>query len=54
LTADSQWVEVEQIRNIAKITAGVDKNIPFTIPAFFPEYKLKNVPSPNFEQMKKL
>lgn len=47
------WVEVEQIRNIAEITAGVDKNIPFTILAFFPEYKLKNVPSPNFEQMMK-
>jgi pyruvate formate lyase activating enzyme len=47
------WVEVEQIRNIAEIIAGVDKNIPFTILAFFPEYKLKNVPSPNFEQMMK-
>jgi pyruvate-formate lyase-activating enzyme len=45
------WVEVEQIRDIAEITAGVDKNIPFTILAFFPEYKLRNVPSPNLEQM---
>lgn len=45
------WVEEDQIGKIAALLAGVDKNIPFTILAFFPEYKMKDVPSPTYEQM---
>jgi len=45
------WVETDQIEKIAQILAGVDPQIPFTILAFFPEYQLKGVPSPNLEQM---
>jgi len=45
------WVETDQIEKIAQILAGVDPQIPFTILAFFPEYQLKAVPPPSFEQM---
>ena len=45
------WVEADQIGRIAEITAAVDKNIPFTILAFFPEYKMKQVTSPTLDQM---
>ncbi len=45
------WVETEQIKKIAEILARVDRNIPFTILAFFPEYKLTNTPSPTLQQM---
>ena len=39
------WVETDQIRKIALLLATVDKNIPFTILAFFPEYELRDVPT---------
>lgn len=47
------WVETDQIKEIARITAGVGPDIPFTILAFFPQYKLKssNNRSPNLEEM---
>lgn len=45
------WVETDQIRKIAKLVASVSYEIPFTILAFFGEYKLKDVPSPNLCQM---
>ncbi len=45
------WVETSQIGKIADLLAQVDSTIPFTILAFFPEYKLTHVPSPNFLQM---
>lgn len=45
------WVETDQIRMIAKLLREVDSTIPFTILAFFPQYKLKEVPSPNLSQM---
>jgi pyruvate-formate lyase-activating enzyme len=45
------WVEADQIEKIAHMLSDVDPEIPFTILAFFPEYLLKNVPSPNLEQM---
>ena len=35
------WVEVDQIKAIAKIIADLDTEVPFTILAYFPEYKLK-------------
>ena len=34
-----RWVETSQIANIARTIASVDADIPFTILAFFPEYK---------------
>ena len=45
------WVEVDQIREITRLLSSIDPNIPFTILAFFPEYKLKAVPPPTLEQM---
>lgn len=45
------WVEEEQIKKIAEIISKIDKKIPFTILAFFPEYRMKETPSPTLEQM---
>jgi pyruvate-formate lyase-activating enzyme len=47
------WVETGQIKAIARIISGVDPGIPFTILAFFPQYKLKsfNNRSPNVDEM---
>ncbi len=44
-------VETDDLENIARLLAGVDSYIPFTILAFFPEYKMKNHRSPNVRQM---
>ncbi|MDI6826639.1 MAG: hypothetical protein QMD36_05680 [Candidatus Aenigmarchaeota archaeon] len=40
-----------ELRRFAKLLAQVDSTIPFIILAFFPEHKLIDVPSPNFQQM---
>ncbi|MCS7280574.1 MAG: radical SAM protein [Desulfobacterota bacterium] len=45
------WVEIDEIKMISKHLSKIDPRIPFTILAFFGEYKLKNNPSPTFEQM---
>lgn len=45
------WVETDQLREIAGLLAGVDPDIPFTILAFFPEYRLRDVSPPNLDQM---
>ena len=45
------WVEADQIEKIAQILLEVDPQIPYTILAFFPEYQLKDVSSPNLKQM---
>lgn len=45
------WVETDQIREIARLLAKTNSEIPFTILAFFGEYRLKNVPSPSLNQM---
>jgi len=45
------WVEEDQIEHIARLIASVDPKIPFTILAFFPEYLLRDVLSPNLSQM---
>lgn len=45
------WVEADQLRKIARTLADVDPQIPYTILAFFPEYQMKAVSSPSFEQM---
>lgn len=45
------WVEEDQLGEIAALLASVDKKIPFTILAFFPEYQMKDVPSPTLNQM---
>jgi pyruvate-formate lyase-activating enzyme len=45
------WVELDQIAKIAELIADVDKSIPFTILAFFPEYKLRDVRPPNLYEM---
>jgi pyruvate formate lyase activating enzyme len=45
------WVEADQIGKIAQILLEVDPQIPYTILAFFPEYQLKDVPSPTLTQM---
>jgi pyruvate-formate lyase-activating enzyme len=45
------WVENDQIARIARLVAEVDPYIPFTILAFFPEYKLRYVLRPGLDQM---
>jgi len=45
------WVEGDQIEKIARILVDMDSQIPYTILAFFPEYQLKDVPSPSLKQM---
>jgi pyruvate-formate lyase-activating enzyme len=45
------WVETNQIGKIAESIARVDRRIPYAIIAFFPENKLKNIPSPKYSQM---
>ncbi len=47
------WVETDQITKIAQLIADIDPSIPFSILAFFPEYKLQEVPSPSLMQMLK-
>ncbi|UCG14286.1 MAG: radical SAM protein [Deltaproteobacteria bacterium] len=44
-------VEVEELGRIARRLAAWDTGIPFTILAFFPEYKLKDVRCPTVEEM---
>lgn len=45
------WVETDQIARIAGLLAGVDREIPFTILAFFPEYKLMGARPPTMAEM---
>ena len=45
------WVESDHIGKIAEELASVDDNIPFTILAFFPEYKMSDVSVPTLKQM---
>ena len=44
-------VESDQLRLIARLLAGVDADIPFTILAFFPQYLMKAYRPPNVEEM---
>lgn len=46
-----QLVETSQLVEIAKILSRVDENIPFTILAFFPEFRMKDSRSPNLSEM---
>lgn len=45
------WVETDQIRKIAELLANADPSIPFTILAFFPEYRMKQVRPPTLAEM---
>lgn len=40
------WVEAEEIRRIAELVAQVDRDIPFTVLAFFPAHKMADVRPP--------
>ena len=44
-------VEADDLENIARILTAVDCNIPFTILAFFPEYRMKNNAPPTVVEM---
>jgi pyruvate-formate lyase-activating enzyme len=44
-------VEADDLENIARILAAADTQIPFTILAFFPEYKMKDHASPTVFEM---
>ena len=46
-------VETDDLEKIARILAAADADIPFTILAFFPEYKMKDFSSPSATQMVK-
>jgi pyruvate-formate lyase-activating enzyme len=45
------WVEENQLVSIARLLAGVDPLIPFTLLAFFPEYRLRDVRPPTVTEM---
>jgi pyruvate-formate lyase-activating enzyme len=47
------WVEVDQIGAIAASLAQVDPDTPYGIIAFFPEHELRDIPSPDYNQMVK-
>lgn len=44
-------VEADELEKIARSLADVDSGIPFTILAFFPEYKMKSFRSPSLQEM---
>ncbi len=44
-------VETDQIRLFGELIASVDKDIPVTLLAFFPEYKMMNYRSPTLQEM---
>ncbi len=44
-------VETDQLREIARIIAAADSQIPFTILAFFPEYRMHGYRSPTTREM---
>jgi pyruvate-formate lyase-activating enzyme len=44
-------VETDDLGKIARLVAQVDQEIPFTILAFFPEYRMKDYARPTVEQM---
>jgi pyruvate formate lyase activating enzyme len=44
-------VETNDLKKIAGLLARVDTGIPFTILAFFPEYRMKDYPKPSVRQM---
>ena len=44
-------VEADDLENIARILAAVDADIPFTILAFFPEYRMKDSATPSVAEM---
>ncbi|NVM53170.1 MAG: radical SAM protein [Candidatus Helarchaeota archaeon] len=45
------WVELDQLEKIFHLVAQVDVNIPFTILAFFPQYKLRDTRRPTMLEM---
>jgi pyruvate formate lyase activating enzyme len=45
------WVETDQVAAIARLIAGLDPEVPFTILAFFPAYQMEDTPPPSLTQM---
>jgi pyruvate formate lyase activating enzyme len=46
-----EWVEDEQVAKISQLIFDLDPDIPLTILAFFPAYKMKNSQSPTLSDM---
>ncbi|UCF90566.1 MAG: radical SAM protein [Desulfobacterales bacterium] len=44
-------VEADELENIARLLTGVDPEIPFTLLAFFPEYRMQKYPVPQVQEM---
>jgi pyruvate-formate lyase-activating enzyme len=44
-------VEADDLENIARILTAADADMPFTILAFFPEYRMKDFARPSVTQM---
>lgn len=44
-------VETDELENIARLLSTIDRTIPFTILAFFPEYRMKDHRGPTTEEM---
>jgi len=45
------WVETDQIEKIARLVHQASPDIPFTILAFFPAYKMKKARAPTLSEM---
>jgi pyruvate-formate lyase-activating enzyme len=44
-------IEADELENIARILKETNRSIPFTVLAFFPEYRLKHFSSPSVKEM---
>jgi pyruvate-formate lyase-activating enzyme len=44
-------VEAEELESIARLLVEADPAVPFTVLAFFPEYMMRDYPSPSVEKM---
>jgi pyruvate-formate lyase-activating enzyme len=45
------WVETDQVRSIAQLVADLDPEVPFTILAFFPAFRMLECSPPTLGQM---
>jgi pyruvate formate lyase activating enzyme len=45
------WVETDQIKRIARLICQLDEDVPFTILAFFPAFRMVSTPRPTLSQM---
>ncbi len=44
------YIDVEEVKNLAKFIAGIDPEIPYTLLAFYPQYIINDLPTTSLEQ----